>query len=344
MKSIIKNQKSKIKNQVSIALMIALVFSACELRILEDDFMETALIPVRIDWSVSGVAVEEIHRASVWLFPQEGGTPLEYRLESDVTYREIAVPVGVYSALIFNETIDPTDWNSLAFTGTKGYETFAAVNVPQSSIGFYERSNDLPLIGSPDAIAAWSLDRFEVTPEMIERTRPLTRHKTDPKDVVSDLTVAKPTPRFERVVITAFVTNLKSAKQATGTIDGINSGVYLATGKRMTKPAVQAFILNGRVYDGNDGTTTRTFNIFGKTKEQHIVLDFLLTNNELHPREEFDVTNLTVTQTIDNVNTHFINVGYGIFPGDHLITLPEGDMDPETITVDEWNEVIIPIK
>ena len=326
-------------------MISVMLFTACELRVLEDDYVEYALVPVNIDWSISGVSVEEMHRASVWLFPHNGGVPLEYRLEGDLLYREIPVPVGVYSALVFNETIDENDWNNIVFTGTDSYETFAAHSIAQQEIGFYQRSADLPLIGNPEAIAAWSLDRFEITPEMILRNRSLLKNKTALTANVPHLSAVKPLPRFERVVVTAYVTNLASSKQVTGTIDGMYSGVYMASGKRITDASAQAFILNGRVYDGNDGTTTRTFNIFGREPQakHKISLDFLLTNNELHPREEFDASKLFVTETVAHVRTHTLRIGYGNLDGDHPINLPKGDMDAG-ISVDEWEEVIIPIK
>ena len=339
---IIRNIKLHI---ITATLLAGLVFNACERRELEYDYMESALIPVRIDWSLSGVSVEDMHRASVWLFPQDGKTPLEYHLETDLTYREIAVPVGVYSVLVFNETIESNDWKSIVFTGTNSYETFAAVSVSESTLGLYAHSNELPLIGNPDAIAAWSLDRFEVTSEMVIRTRSLSKLELEKE--VPHLTVIQPLPRFERVVITAYVTNLASSKQATGTIDGMSSGVYMVSGERISNPAVHAFILNGRVYDagGNDGTTTRTFNIFGRLQEasHNVAVDFLLTNNELHPREEFDVTKLIVTETVEHVRTHIIDLGYSNLKGDRPIKLPEGDMSTG-IVVDEWDEIIIPIK
>ena len=346
MNSIIKNKKLKIKNSVWATLFAALVFSAaCERRILEDDYLEYAYIPVKIDWSRSGISVEEMHRASVWLFPHDGKAPLEYRLETDLTYREIPVPVGIYSVLVFNETIDESDWNSMTFTGTEKYETFAARNTLLSEVGIYTRSKNFPLIGNPDAIAAWSLDHFEVTPDMVYRTRTLLKKKTHLIDDVPHLTSVRPLPRFERVVITAYVTNLASSKQATGTIDGLNSGVYLASGEKINETATQAFILNGRVYDGYHGTTSSTFLIFGRKQKakNNLVIDFLLTNNEMHPSEEFDVTNLIVTEKNENVRTHIINIGYGNLNGDHPLNLPEGDMEPG-ITVDDWTEVIIPIK
>ena len=337
--------KSIVKISMTAALIAAMVLNACERRILEDDYMEYALIPVIIDWSISGVSVEEMHRASVWMFPHDGGAPQQYRLENDLTYREIRVPVGVYSVLVFNETTDDSDWNNIVFKGTKRYETFAAMNIPQDEIGFYTRSEDLPLIGNPEALAAWSLDYFEVTEEMVVKTRALSKNSAALLEEVPDLTVVKPLPRFERVVINAYVTNLASSKQVTGTIDGMYSGVYMVSGERIKDPAVQAFVLNSRAYNGYDGTTTRTFNIFGKAPEtgHNLVLDFLLTNNELHPREEFDLTNLIFTETVEHVLTHVVNVGFGNINGDHEIILPEGDMDASNISVEDWEEVTIPL-
>jgi len=345
------NNIIKIKAYTLAAALIAgLIFNACHRRELEDYQMETALIPVRIDWSLSGVSLEKTHRASVWLFPHNDGVPIEYLLEknnkNDLTFREIAVPVGVYSVLVFNETIDDNDWNSLVFTGTDRYKTFAAISVPKSVRGFYTRSESLPLIDDPDPIAAWSLDRFEVTPELIIRTRSISS-RSALEEEAPDLTVIKPLPRYERVVITAYVTNLSSSLQVTGTVDGMAAGVYMASGEKIKESAVHAFILNGRVWDNeNDGTTTRAFNIFGRLPEparQKVVLDFLLTDGALHPQEEFDVTDLIVTKTESIVTTHTIDLGFSDNGGDHPITLPNLSMKAG-IVVDGWDEIIIPIK
>jgi len=333
---------------LTVVVFAGVLFYACSRRELKDYFTDTALIPVRIDWSLSGVSIEDMHRASIWLFPWNGGLPLEYRLESNLTYREITVPVGVYSVLVFNETIEESDWNGLIFTGTNSYETFAAMSVPQSIRGFYTRSEDLPLIADPEAIAAWSLDRFEVNQEMITTTMAYSKNKSALEAKVSNLTAIKPMPRFERVVVTAYVINLSSFMQATGTIDGMASGVYMVSGERILEPATHAFILNGRVYDANDndGTTTRTFNIFGRlpvhSARNDLAIDFLLTNGTMHPREEFDATDLIVTNTDNIVRTHIIKLGYGNLNGDHVIELSEADMKTG-IVVDRWDEVIVPL-
>ena len=337
--------KSIVKISTTAALIAAMALTSCERRALEDDYKEYALVPVQIDWSLSGVSVEQMHRASVWLFPHDESAPLQYRLEGNLTYREIRVPAGIYSVLVFNETIDKEDWNGIAFKGTDKYHTFAATSIPQKEIGFYNSSEELPLIGNPEALAAWSLDYFEVTEEMIFDTRTNLKNSAALVAKVPELTAIKPLPRFERVIVNVYVTNLASSKQVTATIDAMYSGVYMVSGKRITKPAAQAFIFNVRDYDGYDGTTTCTFNIFGKpTKANHnLNIDFLLTNNEMHPREEFDVTNLITSSTIDYVQTHVINIGYGNDNGDHEITLPKGDMNADNITVEDWDEIRIPL-
>ncbi|MDR0295597.1 MAG: DUF5119 domain-containing protein [Prevotellaceae bacterium] len=346
----------KIHKSIVIILLIAsvLAIDACTRRTLEEEYLETALIPVCIDWSISGASLERMHRASVWLFPLNGNAPLEFRLERDLTYQEISVPIGTYSVLVFNETVEANDWDAIVFSGTNRYETFAAMGISDAVRGFYTRSEDLPLLKNPDPLAAWSLNRFEVTLEMLNRTREIVRsYSPSYRDMliseVPDLTIVKPLPRFERIQITAYVTNLYSSMQVTGTIDGMAAGVYMVSGEMVPASAAHAFILNARVYDNNekDGTTTRTFNIFGRLHgltTQHLMnLDFLLVDGTLHPREEFDVTQLLITRTDLIVNTHIINVGYDNNNGDHLIELPDMGMGAG-ISVDGWDEIVIPLQ
>lgn len=335
--------------KISLLAVVAIgLLTGCDYRPLEDiePQHQTALIPVRIDWSVSGVPVASMHRASVLLFPEGGGPVLEYYLETDLYYRTIEVPVGVYSVVVMNETISGSDWNSITFTGTDRYETLAAVGNPDNngSRGMYVYSEQLPLIINPEPLAAWSLDRFEVTSEMVKSTRASGNLAAD----VPDLTVAKPLPRIEQITITARVTNLASSMQVTGTLNGMASGVYMVSGERIPVPAAHAFILNGRVYDPNekDGTTTRTFNIFGKlpvsTARYEMNLDFLLNDGTPHPTETFDVTTMFGRDESVVPPLNRLQVGYSDISPDHPIVLPSMAVG-SGVTVDDWDEVIIPL-
>jgi hypothetical protein len=317
---------------------------------------ETALIPIHIDWSKSGIPVEQMHRASILLFPEAGGEPLEYRLETSLTDNQIQVPVGVYSVIVFNETTDPTDWEFINFTGKDSYQNFAAVALPVTeSRGFYSRAEE-PLIENPDPLAAWSLPRFEVTKELLMRSRTRgTRSSTSRAEelldeAINSLSNIIPTPRIETITITARVENLTSSMQATGILDGMSTGVYMGSGERMSTTGAHAFILNGRVYDenGEDGTTTNTFNVFGRqypTSHLDLHIDFLLGDGTLFQRQSFDATNMVTSIPGTTPPADQIEVGYDERDpdsDDHEIVLPDMDMNAG-ITVGEWDEVIIPL-
>jgi hypothetical protein len=329
-----------------------LLTTACEQRLLEDDYTDTALLPVCIDWTKSGIADGEIHRASIWLFPEQGGRPLEYRMEGNLGYREIQVPAGVYSVLVFNETTDKEDWNSITFTGADRYETFAVLGVDEPVRGLYTHSESLPLIKNPELLAAWSLDRFEVTPDKIVRTREIVRkygssHKQALISAAPELTTVTPLPRFERMAITAYIQNLSGVVQATGTIDGLPGGVFLVSGEKIARPAAHAFLLSERVYDpvnSDHGTATCTFTVFGRLSAEktkyRFVADFLLTDGSLHSKKMLLPDNSITTRPESHVKTHLVNVGYH---PDDTIRLPSVG-EKADITVDNWDEIIIPLK
>lgn len=325
-----------------------LLLTACERRPLEEDYVDTALIPVCIEWMRSGVPADEMHRASIWLFPKDNGQPLEYRMENDLNYREIQVPTGIYSVLVFNETIDREDWNNITFTGTNRYETFAAMENIEQTCGFYNYSEDLPLMKNPEPLAAWSLDHFEVTPEMVIRTGNIARRYNTGASrrealvrEVPDLTNAIPLPRFERVIITAYVQNLSGSMQVTGIIDSMLSGVYMASGEKIPTHAAHAFLLKGRLYDSensDNGTVTCSFNIFGRLAEertQHrFVTDFILTDGTLHSQEMLLQNNSIITRPEGIVKMHIINTNHNLpYAGERT-----------DVTVDNWDEIIIPIQ
>jgi hypothetical protein len=340
------------------------IMSGCTHRPLKGELdPETALIPVHIDWSKSGVDTTTMHRASVLLYPETGGEPLEYRLEGNLNDKEIQVPVGVYSVIAFNETTDNTDWEGITFNDKDSYQKFAAEALKVTSRGFYTRADNLPLIEDPDPLAAWSLDRFEVTKEILLRsratrgTRAASRAEEILDEAIASLSNIVPTPRFETMTVTARVENLTSAKQATGVLNGMSSGVYMASGEKLTTTGAHTFILNGREYDdtdddgeSDDGTTTKTFNIFGRqpvTAHIDLYLDFLLADGTQFPRQSFDATNM-----IDR-DTEKIPVSNSLLVGlqsrdpddpDHEIILPDLDVEAGGVTVGDWDEVVVPMK
>ncbi|MDR0954684.1 MAG: DUF5119 domain-containing protein [Rikenellaceae bacterium] len=336
-----------------LAVAAQLLLAGCERRPLVVREFETALIPVSIDWSKSGVPIDEMHRATVMLFPRDGSAPLEYLMEGNLTYRTIEVPVGVYSVLVFNETTSEGDWNGISFINTDNFDDFAAIGRSTISRGFYAYSAALPLTENPEPLAAWALERFEVTKDMLVRSRSKSRAELD--DEIVDLTHVVPSSRTEQMVVTARVTNLASSMQATGTINNLASGVYMASGEKIySSLAAHAFVLNGRVYDadGKSGTTTKTFNIFGHHPSEATIkpmnIDFILIDGTAHPTEVFDDVHPLITRDeealppLNTVKIGHMALGGGEDDPDHPIVLPDMDM-ASSVSVDDWDEILIPL-
>jgi hypothetical protein len=354
---------------VALLLVVATIIdilSGCTRRPLQNNITppETALIPVHIEWSESGIPLEQIHRASVLLFHEKGGTPLEFRMEASLTDDVIQVPVGVYSVIVFNETTDPTDWSNITFKNKDSYDNFAAVALDVTeSRGFYSRAEELPLIENPDALAAWSLDRFEVTQEILLRSRATRGTRTNSRaeeildEAISSLSNIVPMPCIETMTVTARVKNLSSSMQATGILDGMASGVYMASGGKMATTGAHTFVLNGRQYDdtdndgeSDDGTTTKTFNVFGRqpaTAHIELYLDFLLTDGTLFPRQTFDVTNMIERDTDKIPVSNSLLVGLQSRDPDdpdHEIILPDDTDVKAGVSVGDWDEIVIPLE
>jgi hypothetical protein len=150
------------------------------------------------------------------------------------------------------------------------------------------------------------------------------------------------------MTITARVENLSSSMQATGVLEDMASGVYMASGEKSATLGSHAFILNGRVYDSNgtDGTTTATFNIFGRcpTSMNHcdLYIDFILTDGTRFPRESFDAANMIMAMPNSLPPAERIFVGESDNLPDHLIELP-ADMNTGVV-IDEWDKIVIPVK
>lgn len=356
-------------------LLLLLCFASCERRSLEDALppdptpkpeSTLALIPMHIDWSQSKLVVEKIHRTSIWVFSHQGKAPVEYLLEGDVSNTTLKLPVGSYSLLVFNETIDNDDWRSISFSGTDAYETFTAYARPDTKNpkqGYSDEIIALP----PDALAVWSLDLLEVTPEMVTVTQTRAALKANHRAIdkenqaidkataavdaaLAPFTQVTPLPMTRIINIEAYVFNLSSAFSVTAHMQGVTQGVVLATGKPLEQTVTHRITLNGREYDTPDkksGTTKASFLAFSMGTQvdnnNKLHLEFQLTNGESAPSKVFDVT----TQMNGNQEEEiYISVGSkdpekpedpDDPQGDRPIVLPDLDNLPE-VGVDDWED------
>lgn len=312
---------------VAFSLLTAQLFTDCCRRPLEEEYQETALIPVRIDWSQSNIPVSEddpsggewVHRATLRFYPVDGSPIFERYLEGNIFEGTIEVPVGEYKVIVMNESIeDVRYWEDfITFSGVDSFDDFAATVNPMSeadrlsSFPFYKPSVDERIIVEPLRLASWSLDSFEVTRDMVDVSRgygPETKAATrDMLDALANIVMRALT---RNVNVEAHVYNLVSVQAFHTAAQGFADKVYMASALTVQEPATYLFLLNGRTWDDNevDGTTRRTFLSFGRLPQESeymISLDVLFVNGELFTADApmtFDVTDQVMSATGLDIN------------------------------------------
>lgn len=331
-----------IKNIFAVAFLLAAM--ACERRPLEDYDYQTALIPVKIDWSNSGIAVTRpdgdglVHRVSIRFFPKDGSPAFDRYLEGNIIEGEIEVPAGNYSVVVFNESVHDIYWSDeIYFTAIDDYADFAANIRPAdpANYPYYTLLPDEKLIVEPLSLASWSLDDFEVTNEMVSRSRSEAARaqiSRTPEDPNNALTAVGMRPLTYKVTVTSSVENLCSAQLIEGALRGFATKVYMASAQTAQSPATHIFKLNGRKWDDAsqiDGTTHKSFLSFGRlpqASDYWLNLDVLFVTGELYdpanygnPPLLFDISN-QVTPALNDVNVNIsLSLPYiegGIYVGD----------------------------
>lgn len=340
---------------------ICLLLGSCERRELTypNNPGQLAIIPIHIDWSESRLEQNKDSRASVWLFPKDGRQPIENHFQGNITDIEVKAPVGEYAILIFNETVADSRWKGIMeFRGTGRYETFGAYLLENNSALAKVRSEGSPYHHTALALAAWSLDDFVVTQNMIDVTRtraslqtragePLTKaEETKVDQMLSRLTMVKPQPMVRSVFVKAKVYNLNSAYGATAKFSGVTEGILLSSGQLIPSPVCHLLTMNNRQMEenGKDGTVENRFLTFGllhETEQIVVNLSFQMWDTKWYddPRP-FDVTNTTSGTGDYEIELH---IGQPA-PGqpeeeDHPVLLPVSD-----VAVGEWEEKFIDIK
>ncbi len=233
---------------------------------------ETALIPVKINWSKSGFEITDdgksklkgsasVHRATLRFFPKDGSEPFERYLEGNVVEGEIDVPIGDYSVIVMNESITDSYWlgsetsgfESISFTDIDNYEKFSAQvkTHKDNPAGYYfnqYESDGFLFMQPPLLISTWSLDDFTVTSEMANYSQKtkgsdeLTRADIDmfyaltrdSEDDVDGIDMRKLT---YTVQVTLQVKNLTSASTILGGLEGFVNRVNLQTGYGYRAPS-----------------------------------------------------------------------------------------------------------
>lgn len=326
-----------------------LFFVACERRSLEDFYAETARVPVKIDWSRSGMNIsglrEDIHRVSIRFFPKDGSPAFDRYLERNVVEDEIEVPVGSYSVVVFNESIHDIFWkDAVYFTDVENYSGFAAHVVADDPLrhSFYSPLPGENLFVEPPKLASWSLDNFEVTDDMLMMSRypgKGGRVSAETEKMLNELTHIVMRPLTHHVHVTASIENICSAYRLQGAVRGFSHTVYMASAQTVQMPATHVFLLNGRQWSDHTelhGTVERSFLSFGRlpqASDYYLHLDVVLITGELYVPGQallYDVTEQVFSSTDNGTDIHIavaLSLPY-IEDGIHV-----GDWSDEEITI-----------
>ena len=242
---------------LSLGLALSLLVS-CERRPVDEDSYDKAKVPVTIDWVTLAKLdpdknKEDIYRASVWFFSKDGAvfdgkSYKEFRL-SDPRSGEVTLPIGHYSILVFNNSVDEFSDN-VGFRGTDAYDTFEYYAKPATD----SRAGANPVL-EPDILAAWRIAEYEVTPEMVRESRGLTTSLTEAeraqaKEDLKKLLNLQPERLTYTVHARAYVGYLKScAKPADAVLIGMAHSVKLASKEVSITPSSFSFQMNNRQYD-----------------------------------------------------------------------------------------------
>ncbi len=298
------------------ATAIIFVLSAgCHRRPLVDEVCSTtsstALIPVAVDWSVSGITPSEsvdgtdyVHRVSLRFFPHDGSEPFDRYLEESIYSGEIELPEGEYSVVVFNESIYDIYWSDVfEFINVDNYDEFMAVLVDDGE----EYSTEAY------KLASWSIDHYEVTESMISKSRATTSRATLSKyesEMLSTLEQIVLQPLTCYVNVTANIQNLSSAQSVSCDVSGFSDRVYMASGESHTNQTTHSMSLTSRQYiddENKHGAISDKRLILTKSTdveaEFKLKFNILLTDGTKHSPDEpleFDVAHQVTKYATDD--------------------------------------------
>ncbi len=353
MKTIVRN--------ISVLLCVLFALVSCHRKPLYDECVceNTLLIPIDIDWSRSGIKLQNV---SV-LFYDATTDKLVYEHTYEQNGNDIqsyvSLPIGSYKAVIFNE-----QRNEIDYVSCKGHENLKTLK--------FESNNNTPVrsrstttrgyVEQPGDLAVAVVDDINVTADMIVEVAQ--SHNNDTK-ALSDATRAAVESLLDvvmlkknnTIVVTAHIKGLNNARLALADLTNLSDGYFVEKDRNSTTQSTIQFAMNNRVYDegsNRDGTITATISAFGTLDDRlsvsghdaqtPIMLDILFKLVDKEPSTEFplkkDVTSLlSITEQNDGSVLIDIDVAFDEALPDVIPAESEGGSNFGS-SVDDWGEII----
>ncbi len=342
-----------------ILIFIALISSACTRRPLSytacsQDNGESATIAVSVDWSLTGFDTEQssksdedyIHRVSLRFFPLDGSAAFDRYLEDDIEQGSINVPMGEYSVVVFNESIDDPYWQSaIEFENADSYTLFSAKIIEETSDDyFYTPSEGESMSVEALQLASYSIDNFVVSEAMCNTEQE--QWSSEELAMAALLDPATPRSLTCYTTLEVVVENLSSANTVEASLTGLAQRVFMASGDTDTITTTHVGALTQRLWDDEDeqqhGTiyeSRLTFSTPSSETSSHILtLDVILVDGSRHSPEDdmiYDVSDQIVSSA---ALTRYADNDLGASVS---LSLPEVSGDVEVNAWGDENQITI---
>jgi hypothetical protein len=329
-----KNVKTIIKLLFVIAIVPML--DSCYFRPLDYSYDNRAELTFIVDWSETGI---DPNGLTISVYPTDGESSVITKLShSDTT--TVMVPMGTYNILVMNETFE--DFDYIRFNNQRSFD-----NIEAKVKGSSQTGAGVTVSGDPDKFAYKTIENFEVTHEMLRKSRIKT-----PGKLVDELTVyVTPQNAVYPVKVVAVVEGIDKVASAGAYITGFSDGVHIASYTTSQTPTIQKVTFTNREFD--DGSTKNgrlrgeftSFGLRGKTKADLQLDGYLFDFRAVL----VDGQNFTETRPI---NTRIVEVGEGReyyieirvgFENDPIVIPDVHGTGGWNVEVGDWEEVIIPI-
>ncbi len=314
-----------------------LLICGCTRRSLSDSgcslTAESVLVDVSVDWSLSSIDAstsssdeDYVHRVSFRFFPKDGSAPFDRYLEGEEIFEgQIYVPLGEYSLIVFNESIDDIYWqDAITFENTDSYSLFAArlAEGEVDKLTALEYSDQDNIAAEALKLASMSFESISITADNL---------------FIEALNPVQLRPLTCTTTISAEVENLSSAYLVYSSLTGLSNRVFMASGKTDDESNVHIAQLTDRLWSDEEkqhGTISYerlTFSMPESQSTHTLELDIILIDGSRHVPEEplfYDVTD----QILNPTTTRYADDNLSATVS---LSLPEVSGD---IEVDAWGD------
>ncbi len=321
---------------IHICIVIALI--SCDRDTLYYATDERALVRFNVDWSQSDLHPNGV---SAYVFDHNTGDAVgKCVISSNSNVIDVALPMGLYDVLIFNDTESELD--NIEFTDVQNLSTFKAMITTKDDSNYkINLTKAKSLYATACDIVASAITRsIEISRQDIDYYPE--RPKVGQNELVREVTVV-PQRLTELIDIEVEVMNINSAAGAPRSLlTDISQGNHVGLSTKFSGLVTHEFVLNNRTIDPNNyklGKINKKFISFGvQSKENKLLpnhtlaMDFVLVNGEKH-LVEIDVTHSIRTYYDKTQSVHEIR---------STIVLPEaignggGAFNPD---IEEWDDI-----